>query len=139
MNRSEARCEAFKLAFQITAQKESYPEVVELFEEENQALKKSDKKQYLYIVSTANGIYEKRDTLDEAISRHLKPGWRTERLSKVSLAILRLADLELLFADDIPESVAVNEADNLAKEYDIEEAPSFINGVLSGIVKEKRG
>lgn len=44
----------------------------------------------------------------------------------------------MLFADDIPESVAVNEAVNLAKEYDVEEAPSFINGVLSGIVKEKR-
>ena len=51
MNRSEARCEAFKLAFQITAHKDSYPQVVELFEEENRALKKSDKKQFVYIVS----------------------------------------------------------------------------------------
>lgn len=74
MNRSEARCEAFKLAFQITAHKDSYPQVVELFEEENRALKKSDKKQFVYIVSTANGIFEKKDILDDEIGKTPK-GW----------------------------------------------------------------
>ena len=137
MNRSEARCEAFKLAFQITAHKDSYPEVVELFEEENQALKKSDKKQFMYIVSTANGIFAQKDTLDEVITKNLKPGWKTERLSKVSLAVLRLAVYEVLYVDDIPDHVAVNEAVELAKQYDIDEAPAFINGVLSGVLKEK--
>lgn len=137
MNRSEARCEAFKLAFQITAHKDSYPQVVELFEEENCALKKSDKKQFVYIVSTANGIFEKKDTLDDVIAKHLKAGWRTDRLSKVSLAILRLAVYEILFIDDIPDSVSVNEAVELAKAYDIDEAPSFINGVLSNILASK--
>lgn len=137
MNRSEARCEAFKLAFQITAHKDSYPEVVELFEEENEALKKSDKKQYAYIVATANGIYEKRDALDEIITKNLKSGWKLERLSKVSLAVLRLAVFEVLYVDDIPDHVAVNEAVELAKQYDIDEAPAFINGVLSGVLKEK--
>lgn len=136
MNRSEARCEAFKLAFQITAHKDSYPDVVRLFEDENTAMKKTDKKQYRYIVLSANGIFEKKDELDEIISRNLKSGWRIERLSKVSLAILRLAVYEILYIDDIPSSVSVNEAVELAKTYDIDEAPAFINGVLSGILKE---
>lgn len=137
MNRSEARCEAFKLVFQITAQKDSYPEVVNLFEEENALLKKTDKKQYNYIVSAANGIFEKKEDLDSKISENLKTGWKIERLSKVSIAIMRLALYEIMYMDDIPDNVSVNEAVELAKKYDVEEAPSFINGVLSSILKSK--
>lgn len=137
MNRSEARCEAFKLAFQITAQKDSYPEVVELFESENAELKKTDKKQYNYIVSTAKGIFDKKDVLDEKISENLKAGWSKERISKVSLAVMRLAVYEIMYIDDIPDNVSVNEAVEIAKRYDIDEAPSFINGVLSSILKAK--
>ncbi len=137
MNRSEARCEAFKLAFQITAQKDSYPEVVELFENENAELKKTDKKQYNYIVSTAKGIFDKKDVLDEKISENLKAGWSKERISKVSLAVMRLAVYEIMYIDDIPDNVSVNEAVEIAKRYDIDEAPSFINGVLSSILKAK--
>lgn len=58
-------------------------------------------------------------------------------MSKVSLAILRLAVYEILFIDDIPDNVSVNEAVELAKAYDIDEAPSFINGVLSNILASK--
>lgn len=137
MNRSEARCEAFKLAFQITAQKDSYPEVVELFESENAELKKTDKKQYNYIVSTAKGIFDKKDVLDEKISENLKAGWSKERISKVSLAVMRLAVYEIMYIDDIPDNVSVNEAVEIAKRYDIDEAPSFINGVLSSVLKAK--
>lgn len=85
----------------------------------------------------ANGIFEKKDILDDEIAKHLKAGWRTDRLSKVSLAILRLAVYEILFIDDIPDNVSVNEAVELAKAYDIDEAPSFINGVLSNILASK--
>lgn len=137
MNRKEARCEAFKLIFQITAQKDAYPEVVERFKEENISLKKSDKKQYNYIISIANGVYEKRDELDLIISDNLKQSWKIDRLSKVSLAILRLAIYEIEFLEDIPYKVSANEAVEIAKNYDIDEAPSFINGVLSSVIKSK--
>ncbi len=137
MNRSEARCEAFKLVFQITAQKDSYPEVVEIFEQENAGLKKTDKKQYNYIVSTANGVFDKKDALDEIISANIKDGWNINRISKVSLAILRLAVYEIMYLDDIPDAVSANEAVEIAKSYDIDEAPSFVNGVLSSVIKAK--
>ena len=135
MNRTEARCEAFKLVFQITAHKDSYPEVVDMFKLDNEELKKTDKKQYNYIVSTANGVFENMNTLDNMITENLKSGWRIERLSKVSLAVLRLALYEIVYVEDIPDRVSVNEAVELAKLYDVDEAPSFINGVLSGALK----
>ena len=135
MNRTEARCEAFKLVFQITAHKDSYPEVVDMFEADNEELKKTDKKQYNYIVSTANGVFENMNTLDNMIAENLKSGWKIDRLSKVSLAVLRLALYEIVYVEDIPDRVSVNEAVELAKQYDVDEAPSFINGVLSGVLK----
>ncbi len=135
MNRTEARCEAFKLVFQITAHKDSYPEVVDIFKKDNASLEKTDKKQYNYIVSTANGVFDKMNVLDDMIDKNLKQGWKIDRMSKVSLAILRLAIYEILFIDDIPSKVSANEAVELAKEYDIDEAPAFVNGVLSSVIK----
>lgn len=138
MNRSEARREAFKLVFQITAQKEAYPEAVEIFESENSSLKKTDKKQYVYIVATANGVFDKKDALDDIISKNLKDNWSINRLSKVSLAILRLAIYEIMYLEDIPNVVSVNEAVEIAKSYDIDDAPSFINGVLSSVIADAK-
>lgn len=135
MTRSEARIEAFKLVFQITAHKESYPEVVVLFEQENPQIKKNDKKQYNYIVNSANGVFDNMENIDDLICKNLKKDWTIDRLSKVTLAILRLAVFEIKYLEDIPESVSINEAVEIAKVYDIDDAPAFINGVLSGIVK----
>ena len=134
MNRREAREEAFKLVFQITAQRDCYPEVVDRFAEENAALKKTDKKQYKYIVSAANSVFEKVDELDEIIAAHLSADWKVERLSKMSLAILRLAVYEIKYVEDIPDSVSVNEAVELAKVYATDDARAFIFGVLAGVL-----
>jgi len=135
MNRREAREEAFKLVFQITAQRDCYPEVVDRFAEENAALKKTDKKQFKYIVSAANSVFEKVDELDEIIAAHLSADWKVERLSKMSLAILRLAVYEILFDEDIPGSVAINEAVEIAKKYGQESSGGFVNAILAKIVK----
>ncbi len=134
MNRREAREEAFKLVFQITAQRDCYPEVVDRFAEENAALKKTDKKQFKYIVSAANSVFEKVEELDGIIAENLSKDWKVERLSKVSLAILRLAVYEIRYVEDIPNTVSVNEAVELAKVYDTDDAPAFINGVLAGVL-----
>ncbi len=135
MNRSEARQKAFEIIFQIEAQKDEYAQILAQFQEENAALKKTDRKQYQYICDAAAGVHEKLGELDETIEKNLTAEWKKSRLSRVSLAILRLAVYEIFYIDDVPDSVAANEAVNLAKTYDTDDAPAFINGVLSGVLK----
>ena len=64
--------------------------------------------------------------------------WKTTRMNRVDLTILRLAVYEILFDEDIPDSVAINEAVELAKTYSEEDAPAFINGILATVVREKK-
>ena len=74
------------------------------------------------------------DTLDEIISSALT-SWNIKRLSRVDISILRLALLEILKRDEIPEKVSINEAVELAKKYSTDQSPKFINGVLAGCLK----
>ena len=78
------------------------------------------------------GVVEKRQELDRIIDEQSK-NWAISRMTKVDLNILRLATFELLFRSDIPKSVTMNEAIEVAKKYGTEESPSFINGVLDVI------
>ena len=80
-------------------------------------------------------IMEKLSVIDALLGRHAK-GWRTDRLSRVSRAILRLGAYEVVFAEKIPAPVAINEAVELAKKYDDPKARAFINGVLNAVKKE---
>ena len=80
-------------------------------------------------------IMEKLSVIDNLLGRHAK-GWRTDRLSRVSRAILRLGAYEVVFAEKIPAPVAINEAVELAKKYDDPKARAFINGVLNAVKKE---
>ena len=80
-------------------------------------------------------IMERLSEIDALLGRHAK-GWRTDRLSRVSRAILRLGAYELVWAEKIPAPVAINEAVELAKKYDDPKARAFINGVLNAIKKE---
>lgn len=89
-----------------------------------------------YAIDCAKGVKEHRDKIDEKISAKLKEGWKVSRISKVSLAILRLAVYEMLYIDDIPVSVSINEAVELSKKYTMQDDTSFINGVLGAIAKE---
>ena len=75
--------------------------------------------------------------IDEVILENLV-GWTLQRLPKVTLAILRLAVAEIMFNADVPTSVSVNEAVELAKTYATTEDASYINGVLSSIVKKNK-
>ena len=83
-----------------------------------------------YICKKLEDILDHLTELDETILKICK-GWRLERLGKTELAIFRLAVYELLDDNDIPTSVAINEAVELAKIYCSEEAPRFVNGVLA--------
>ena len=89
-----------------------------------------------YAVARAKGVREHQAQIDEKIAANLKAGWKLPRISKVSLAILRLAVYEILFEEDIPVSVSINEAVELSKKYTMEDDTSFINGVLGAIAKQ---
>lgn len=89
----------------------------------------------LYPAILVRGALEQIDEIDEAIRRHLT-GWTFERLQLVDRAILRVATYELLHQKDIPASVAINEAVEIAKEYSSDDAFRFVNGVLDGVWRE---
>jgi N utilization substance protein B len=88
-----------------------------------------------YVRDVYLGIMTHRDEVDERIGRHAK-GWRTNRLSRVSRAILRLGAYELMFSKDTPAAVAINEAVELSKKFDDPKARAFINGVLNAVKNE---
>ena len=90
-----------------------------------------------YALSCAKGVRDNAEKIDETISKYLKAGWKLSRISKVSYAILRLAVYEILFLDEIPVSVSINEAVELSKKYTVRDDSSFINAVLGALSKEQ--
>ena len=77
-----------------------------------------------------NRILDRLKQIDRVLNERVK-GWDTGRMGKVDLAILRLAVYEVLFDEEIPTGVAINEAVELAKKYGQDSSPAFINGVLA--------
>ena len=78
------------------------------------------------------GVLEQKDKLDDMISQHLV-NWKLDRIANVDRAILRLSVYEMVYLEDIPVSVSMNEAIELAKLFGDDKAPKFVNGVLSNI------
>lgn len=87
-----------------------------------------------YISNVYFGVAENIENLDEIIA-NCSIKWKTERISRVCMSILRLAVYELLYMKDIPEEVTVNEAVELAKKYDTDDSYTFVNGVLGAVIK----
>ena len=96
-----------------------------------------DERDISYIEEILAGSSKYMDRIDNIIRENSK-GWKFERISKVDLSILRLALYEILFCDDIPQSVTINEAVELAKKYGGEKASSFINGILGSFVRNRK-
>ena len=107
------------------------PEQCRLFfeDEENTA----DAADEAYIQGKLDRILEKLSEIDELISTTAK-GWTIDRMGKVELTIIRLAVYEIKFDDNIPDSVAISEAVELAKKFGQEESSGFVNGVLARFV-----
>lgn len=95
---------------------------------------KLDETQTKYIVSVVKGVAKHLEELDGQIKRNAK-GWSLSRLSRITVAILRLALYEMRYVEDVPVGAAINEAVEFAKTYDSEETASFINGVLGTIAR----
>lgn len=138
MSRKVARELAFKIIFAENFQNEEIiPEdAVTALLKENEQGEEINKEDMEYIKEISHGVYSNIKLIDEKIEKHLK-GWTMDRICKTDLAILRLAIYEILYRDDIPDKVSVNEAVELAKAFSEESSPSFINGVLAGILNKK--
>ena len=100
---------------------------------ESNEIKSEDAKKY--ILDVANGVSKNLEDITELIKNHLKQDWKIERISKVTLAILKLATYEIVYAK-IPFKVVINEAVELAKKYGEDTSSAFVNGILASIVKE---
>ena len=134
MGRSELREHIFRILFRIEFQpKEEMEEQLALYLEELESAKDTEKE---YIRSKYAAIAEKVEMIDEKINASVT-GWKTSRMGKVDLTILRLAVYEIEWDEEVPQGVAINEAVELAKRYGGEESPSFINGVLGKIVNSR--
>ena len=130
MTRKEAREQAFIMVFEKEFNSEyTLDEIVETAKDAD--LFEADE----FAKTLADKTLETMDKLDEVITSHLKEGWRISRISKVSLAILRLAVCELMYFSDIPVSVTINEAVELAKTYAAEKDSAFVNGLLASVSK----
>lgn len=127
MQRKLARENAFILIFESVCKKEETAQ--EIFEKatEIRGLEADE-----YVKTVFFGSYENADKIDSAMERHLK-GWKKERISPVSLAVLRLGCYEIMFMEDIPSRVSINEAIELSKKYDDEKSYAFVNGVLNAV------
>ena len=132
MSRRASRETVMKLLYQSEFHNETISkDRNEIFEE----TKGSDSER-AYIEKVCSGVSEKKAELDAAIESHLK-GWKISRISKVDLSILRTAVFEITYLEEIPVSVSINEAVELAKKFSTAESASFINGLLSNLVKDK--
>ncbi|MCR8745251.1 transcription antitermination factor NusB [Romboutsia lituseburensis] len=91
-----------------------------------------------YMIKSCNLLKENNDKINELINKYAK-NWTIERMPKVDLAILRLAICEILFIEEIPNKVSINEAVEIAKVYCDDKTPKFINGILGSVVNELSG
>ena len=87
-----------------------------------------------HAVRLVEGVVEQQTRIDELIEEHAS-GWSLGRLPDVDRAILRMAVYELLWVDDVPDAVVIDEAVELAKALSTDDSPAYVNGVLGGIVK----
>lgn len=129
MTRFEQREQAFFLIFESMFDCNDWLEGISLYEENNGVL--GDYAKQLF-----EGVSSRTAELDEIISQYSN-GWKINRLPKVNVAILRLAIYEMNFVDEVPDSVAINEAVELAKKYSGTEDSAFINGILGTVFRSK--
>lgn len=133
MSRREIREQIFKLLFRAEFydyDKEEMSEQLSLFFEELDQRKEKDTD---YIQKKYEDIMEHLSEIDVMINE-VAEGWKTSRMAKVDLTLIRLATYELKYEEDIPTGVAINEAVELAKTYGTDDSASFVNGILAKLV-----
>ena len=131
MTKREIREQVFKMLFRVEFyNQEEMSEQIALCEDDACSWKEKDK---TYIFEKVEKISEKLEEIDAKINE-VSEGWKTGRMGKVDLTLIRLAVYEMLYEEDVPAKVAINEAVELAKQYGTDNSPSFVNGVLAKLV-----
>ncbi len=131
MNRTAIREKAFKLIYSLEIQKyNSLQEQIDLYFESENIVDLEAKE---YIQDAVLGIEDNKKEIVELIEKNLKSEWKIERISKIDLAILKLAIYEIKYKD-IPFKVVINEAVELAKKYGEDTSKNFVNGILASVV-----
>lgn len=132
LTRRKARESAVRLVYAYSVNKdENLDEFFELAVAEHELEADSFTKELFF------GVCRNWDKLDAVIADNAT-GWKIGRISKISLAVMRICAYELLYTD-VPKEIAINEALEIDKAYDDGKAPSFINGILNAIAKSKAG
>ena len=131
MSRREQREQIFKILFGVEFHSaDELEEQIGLYMEDLGDIRKKDAD---YMTGKVRSIVEHMDEIDGMINQASK-NWKTTRMAKAELSILRLDAYEIKYEDDIPVSVSINEAVELAKLYGSDHGPAFVNGILSGMV-----
>ncbi len=131
MNRREIREQIFKMLFRIEFHDEK--EIPRQFEMSMEETENASSENQKYMENKCSDVVEKLVAIDTIINEAAQ-GWKTSRMGKVDLTLIRLAVYEMKYEEEIPTGVAINEAVELAKKYGTDDSPSFINGVLAKIV-----
>ncbi len=129
MNRHEAREAALGLVFEKSFKPED--DTQKLY---NIAIDERELEDDEYVRRVIDGVFDNLEKIDSLIEASAK-GWKIKRMPGVSLAIMRICVYEMLFEKEIPVNVSLNEAVELAKKFDGDEAPAFVNGVLNKVSK----
>ena len=130
MTRKEAREEAFRLLFETEFQSgEDLRDIYALSSEDREISENA------YVKAVYFGVHEHLEEIDAIIMRHSK-GWKTSRITPVSRSVIRLCIYEMLYMEDIPTAVSLNEAIELVKQFDDPKMKAFVNGLLNGAKNE---
>ena len=130
MNRKLSREKTMELLFGMTLSKDTIEEAIENFIDNYEGnIKEID---FTYVKQALIGIENNKEAIDKVIEENLH-NWKLDRISKVNLSILRLSTYELLYDNEIPTNVAINEALEITRRYSDEKSVGFINGVLDKI------
>ncbi|SHE45563.1 NusB antitermination factor [Seinonella peptonophila] len=132
MNRRLARESVLTTLYQLEFQPDEQSQII------HRQRTKLDRKTFLFYQQIVNGIQQHLNEIDQVIGKCLKSGWSIDRIASIDRAILRIAFYELLYEQETPIKVVINEAVEIAKSYSGDEASRFINGCLGKWVRENQ-
>lgn len=143
MNRRDARTAAVKIIFgysfdTVENSPEQAEKLIDSYMQEFEDSENGKTGEYSFLCELVRGVIANVEELDSLIKACIK-GWDFERLGKIDLAILRVSAYEMKYRDDVPESISINEAVEIAKLYGSDDSPSYVNGVLGSVFKIIKG
>jgi len=131
--RSKARKRALDILFQADVRGDE-PSTILAAEAKRAAGEPARQTSWLYARDIVDGVIDNRDAIDEQIATFAKD-WTLARMPAVDRAVLRIGVWEILFNDEVPTAVAIDEAVELAKEFSTDESGAFVHGVLANIAR----